>query len=256
MRPVSFFGGIVVITTKGGIQVLIGSRVLCANKKRFCVASGDAYLWVADPRQVTFLWTDKEKSPKEIRPGRFAARQHHSRSPALLASAGRSPNSPGAIQRASGSIKSLATTPRPGSVLGSLRRGFEQPTSDYPAGSVFKPPLVKPSAKGSRSAGSQGRARDRERAHPAQGCAVCAPPEANAARGDPRSGRGPGGAFSFGDFSSREQRKVTQGAGAEPPAIIFLICARSTDIRFPWVNHPQAIRGRSPLDLRRLEVTP
>jgi hypothetical protein len=25
-------------------------------------------LWVADPRQVTFLWTDKEKSPKEIRP--------------------------------------------------------------------------------------------------------------------------------------------------------------------------------------------
>jgi hypothetical protein len=31
------------------------------------------YLWVADPRQVTFLWTDKEKSPKEIRPGRFAA---------------------------------------------------------------------------------------------------------------------------------------------------------------------------------------
>ena len=34
-----------------------------------CVAYGDVYLWVADPRQVTFLWTDKEKSPKEIRPG-------------------------------------------------------------------------------------------------------------------------------------------------------------------------------------------
>src|SRR4030067_2012604 len=32
-----------------------------------------SYLWVADPRQVTFLWSDKEKSPKEIRPGRFAA---------------------------------------------------------------------------------------------------------------------------------------------------------------------------------------
>jgi hypothetical protein len=29
----------------------------------------NSYLWVADPRQVTFLWTDKEKLPKEIRPG-------------------------------------------------------------------------------------------------------------------------------------------------------------------------------------------
>jgi len=29
------------------------------------------------------------------------------------------------------------------------------------------------------------------------------------------------GVLSFGDFSLREQRKVTQGAGAEPPAIRF-----------------------------------
>jgi hypothetical protein len=31
--------------------------------KRFCVACGDAYLWVADPRQVTFLCLSKEKPP-------------------------------------------------------------------------------------------------------------------------------------------------------------------------------------------------
>ncbi len=42
-------------------------KFMCAL--RACVACGDAYLWVADPRQVTFLWSDKEKSPKEIRPG-------------------------------------------------------------------------------------------------------------------------------------------------------------------------------------------
>jgi hypothetical protein len=36
------------------------------------------------------------------------------------------------------------------------------------------------------------------------------------------------GVFSFGDFSLHEQRKVTQGAGAEPPAISFSSCAQRT----------------------------
>jgi hypothetical protein len=29
----------------------------------------NSYLWVADPRQVTFLCLSKEKEPKETRPG-------------------------------------------------------------------------------------------------------------------------------------------------------------------------------------------
>jgi len=57
---------------------------------------------VADPRQVTFLWTDKEKSPKEIRPGRFAARKPRSRSPPFLAPPG-ARQLAGRIKRASGS---------------------------------------------------------------------------------------------------------------------------------------------------------
>jgi hypothetical protein len=35
----------------------------------FCrIAFGDAYLWVADPRQVPFLCSYKEKEPKESTP--------------------------------------------------------------------------------------------------------------------------------------------------------------------------------------------
>jgi len=34
----------------------------------FCAAGGRAYLWVADPLQVTFLCLSKEKSPKETTP--------------------------------------------------------------------------------------------------------------------------------------------------------------------------------------------
>src|SRR3989344_6040443 len=33
-----------------------------------CVTCGDTYLWVADPRQVTFICSRKEKSPKENAP--------------------------------------------------------------------------------------------------------------------------------------------------------------------------------------------
>ena len=43
----------------------VSGRAAC---NRSCVACGDAYLWVADPRQVTFLCLSKEKSPKEKTP--------------------------------------------------------------------------------------------------------------------------------------------------------------------------------------------
>jgi hypothetical protein len=71
-----------VIPAKAGIQVLNGiarvvrdSRGFVARMKRseiregFCRAAfGRAYLWVADPRQVTFLCLSKEKLPKEKTP--------------------------------------------------------------------------------------------------------------------------------------------------------------------------------------------
>ncbi len=69
-----------VIHAKAGIQALNGpcaprtiERLIAGGSAPSPilsrVACGDAYWWVADPRQVTFLCTDKEKSPKEIRPG-------------------------------------------------------------------------------------------------------------------------------------------------------------------------------------------
>jgi len=59
----------------------------------------------------------------------------------------------------------------------------------YRLGGVFKTPSVKPSAARSRSAGPQGRARDRERAPTASGHSVGARPEARAARRNPRCWR-------------------------------------------------------------------
>jgi hypothetical protein len=147
--------------------------------------------------------------------------------------------------RASGSNTGSLNYSRWGCGTRRALRGSEKTflsvTPTKPVSWVFKNPLVKPSLACGRSAGPKGRARDRERAHPAQGCAVCAPPEANAARGNRRSRRRPGGVLSLGDFSLHEQREVTlgrgrsipdsnntgearsteAGAGAEPPAISF-----------------------------------
>jgi hypothetical protein len=52
----------------------------------------------------------------------------------------------------------------------------------------------------------------------ATGCRVCEPPEDCGERGNPRSGRRPGGRISFRPFSLAAQRKWTQGAGGGAPA--------------------------------------
>jgi hypothetical protein len=125
---------------RGGclVERALRARVekLCAGGsiswKGSCVAFGDAYLWVADPREfmeralrarfksicaggsapapwVPFFARAK-KGTKESTPWSLR-RPNNGRSPARRASAGRSPNSPGAGKRASGSTKRLATSP-------------------------------------------------------------------------------------------------------------------------------------------------
>ena len=61
-----------------------------------------------------------------------------------------------------------------------------------------------------------GHRRDSVRAHPAQGRAVCAPPEANRDARNPRSGRRLSGQNGFGDFPRKESHPGVQGA--ERPA--------------------------------------
>ena len=57
---------LVVTPAKAGVQGLNNKAAQWAAFH--CVACGDSYLWVADPRQVTFLCLSKEKSPKEKTP--------------------------------------------------------------------------------------------------------------------------------------------------------------------------------------------
>ena len=57
---------LVVTPAKAGVQGLNNKAALWAAFH--CVAFGDSYLWVADPRQVAFLCLSKEKSPKETTP--------------------------------------------------------------------------------------------------------------------------------------------------------------------------------------------
>ena len=78
----------------------------------------NSYLWVADPRQVTFLCSRKEKSPKESAPR--SARQLL----AFLAPPG-ARKLAGRAQRASGSISARLQAPGGAAVLGA-RYGFEQ----------------------------------------------------------------------------------------------------------------------------------
>ena len=52
--------------TSAPISWLIERLRRCWREVLFCFVI--SYLWVADPRQATFLWMDKEKLPKEICP--------------------------------------------------------------------------------------------------------------------------------------------------------------------------------------------
>ena len=82
--------------------------VPCARAIRGPRPSGRLRRHKFDP--VEFVFARAKKGTKESTPGSLH-RAHPARSPARLASAGRSPNSPGAGKRATGSIRRRATIP-------------------------------------------------------------------------------------------------------------------------------------------------
>jgi hypothetical protein len=155
------------------------------------------YLWVADPRQVTFLCLSKEKSPKE-RTARVAHRAYTARFPALL-------TKPGARR---------TRQPHP------TRLGLDQKAREYPrlrcgarfatrgpknqtAAGFCSPPVWRARASQPESGYSRASCSSPRRV-------VCARRVgARADSGEKR--RGPSrhpGALSLGYFSLREQRKV------------------------------------------------
>ena len=75
------------------------------------VAMIRSYLWVADPRQVTFLCSRKEKSPKESAPRSARHLPPFLAPPGARKLAGRTP-------RASGSISARLQAPGGAAVLG------------------------------------------------------------------------------------------------------------------------------------------
>jgi hypothetical protein len=93
----------VVIPAEARIQALNRTALRARDSEQRC-AGGSA------PAPGVPFFARAKKGTKESTP-RSLRRPNNGRSPARRASAGRSPNSPGAGKRASGSIKSLATTP-------------------------------------------------------------------------------------------------------------------------------------------------
>ncbi len=114
-----------VIPAKAGIQGVNGSRALRAISNRFCVACGDAYLWVADPRQVTFLCLSKEKSPKERTP-------RSARKPlAFLAPPGARPTRRALYDAPRAQTRSRLNTPGGAAVLGARYGDLKKPAMIY-----------------------------------------------------------------------------------------------------------------------------
>ena len=115
-------------------------------------------LWVADPRQVTFLCVAKEKLPKERRT-RMARRP-----PRIL----------GFV-----SVVARASLQAPGQSLAVLGRAIRGPTAQN-LGTFVLPPRRRARVEDRPKSSPTGHRRDSVRAHRAQGHAVCAPPEADA----------------------------------------------------------------------------
>jgi hypothetical protein len=89
------------------IQIRSRRICLCPDKDNF--AGSKIGRASARPQGPRHGWRGPKVTKRN--PPRSLRRAHYARYPARLAAAGRSPNSPGAEQRASGSIRSLATTP-------------------------------------------------------------------------------------------------------------------------------------------------
>jgi len=180
-----------------------------------------SYLWVADPRQVTFLCLSKEKSPKEKTP-RSARRLR--RFPPFLAPPG-ARQLAGRIQRASGSNTGSLKSSRWGCGTRRALRGSEKtccsiPPSGMARVGVFKTPYGAPEPRKALGKRPEGVAHRDVRDWPTRQDASLGQ------RRDPKlrrrgSVRRPGGLF-FRGFLLAEQKKATQGAGVEPPAIMLL----------------------------------
>jgi hypothetical protein len=199
---VSDLAGIVVIPAKAGYQPFRHSRE-SGNPgiNWFARFARDlkSYLWVADPRQVTFSCLSKKKSPKRRTP-RAAHRAHYARFPALL-------TKPGA-----------RLTRRPPTT----RLGLDQKARDYPrlrCGARFATRGPKNQTVAGFCSPPVWRARASQ---PASGKsrASCSSPErvvcarrvgARADAGEKRRGQSRhSGVLSFRPFSLHEQRKGTR----------------------------------------------
>ena len=184
-----------------------------------------SYLRVADPRQVTFLWTDKEKSPKEIRPGRFTA---HTTRGSLRVS-----RQPGArlTRRAHttrlGLDQKARDGSRPRSVLGSLRRGYERPNSFLHVEVFFKTPYGAPEHRQPLPASPKGRGREARASRTAQGRAVARPARQ---RREAQGESAIRGRVSLVTFFARA-KKVTLGRGRSIPDSNRAAAGRSIEYR-------------------------
>ena len=169
----------------------------------------NSYLWVADPRQVAFLCLPKEKRPKERAP---RSCRHL---PALLGKIG-----------ARLTRRALSNAPRAqtrGSLLpifpAMLGGGYGDPKTPRSRG-FFSTPYGAPEHRQALGGRPQGRAQGSARlAHEAGSLVGPARDPKPRSAGEVRHS----GVLSLGDFSLHEQREVTQGAGAEPPASSCLI---------------------------------
>ena len=102
------------------------------------------------------------------------------------------------------------------SVKGLRRLGAPYGAQPQNHGSFMLQPRRRASVEDRPKSSPTGHRRDSVRAHTAQGCAVCAPPEADEDARDRRSRRSLSGQDGFGDFPQKESHPGVQGA--ERPA--------------------------------------
>ena len=181
---------------------------------------------------MTFLCTDKEKSPKEIRPG--AADLSRCASGSAGKSRAHFPVRPFALPPAA-----LTLRFSPKSALAPTRRALNNAPRAQTRGPLFpilaamlggygflKTPFGQAERRVQPKRGPAGASEGSRACASATGCRVCAPTEANAARGNRRSRRRPGGVLSLVSFFARTKKETR-----------------------PRCGEPQLTRGRRPLDI-------
>ncbi len=187
-------------------------------------------LWPSKFDPVEFVsCVSKRKSPKRTTPRKpptppCASRRHR-----------RSPNSPGAGTPRLGLEHGTRDTPAAGYDARAAATG----TQPQNHGSFTLPPRRRARVEDRPRLSPTGRRRDSVRAHPAQGCAVCAPPEADADARNPRKPASLSGQDGFGDFPRKESHP---GVAAPAHPCARGICASCTS---QGAEHP-ALSGAIP----------